>query len=362
MLDQHVLAGAVAGALAVQLGHGDVALVDDDQIVLGEEVEQGVGRLPGRPAVEVAAVVLDARADAGLGQHLEVVLGAHPEALRLEQLALLLEVLQAFAQLRLDGADGPLDDLVAGDVVGGRVDGDVLQLVAHLARHHVEGHDALDGVAEHLDPEGLLLVGRVDLDGVAPGPERAADEVDVVAGVLQVDQLAQDVPLVVLVADLEPEDAVPVLARRAQTVDARHRGHHDDVLAHEEGRGGGVAEAVDLVVDGRVLLYVGVGRGEVGLGLVVVVVRDEELDPVLREQVPQLRGELGGQGLVRLDDERGPLDLFDHPGDGGRLPRAGDALEGLVAVAPLRAFDERGNGSGLVAGGLERGDDLEIGH
>ena len=121
-------------------------------------------------------------------------------------------------------------------------------------------------------------------------------------------------------------------------------------------------EAVDLVVDGRVLLYVGVGRGEVGLGLVVVVVRDEELDPVLREQVPQLRGELGGQGLVRLDDERGPLDLFDHPGDRGRLPRPGDALEGLVAVPPLRSFDERGNGSGLVAGGLERGDDLEIGH
>ena len=194
MLDQHVLAGAVAGELAVQLGHGDVALVDDDQVVLGEEVEQGVGGLPGRPAVEVAAVVLDARADAGLGQHLEVVLGADPEALRLEQLALLLEVLQAFPQFGLDGADGPLDDLVAGDVVGRGVDGDVLQLVAHLARHDVEGHDAVDGVAEHLDPERLLLVGRVDLDGVAPGPERPPDEVDVVAGVLQIDQLARGCP------------------------------------------------------------------------------------------------------------------------------------------------------------------------
>ncbi len=56
-----------------------------------------------------------------------------------------------------------------------------------------------------------------------------------------------------------------------------------------------MAEAVDLVVDGRVLLYVGVGRREVRLGLVVVVVGDEELDPVLREEVPQLGGQLGGQ-------------------------------------------------------------------
>ena len=227
---------------------------------------------------------------------------------------------------------------------------------------HVEGHDALDGVAEHLDPQSLLLVGRVDLDRVAAGAEGAADQVHIVAGVLQVDELAQDVPLVALLADGEAEDAVPVLARRAQPVDAGHRGHHDDVLAHEQRRRGGVAEAVDLVVDGRVLLYVGVRRGEVGLGLVVVVVRDEELDPVLGEQVPELGGELGGQGLVRLDDERGALDLFNHPGDGGRFPGAGDALQGLVAVTASCSFDERGNGSGLVAGGLERGDDLEFGH
>ena len=72
------------------------------EVVLGEEVEQRVRRLARRAAVEVAAVVLDAGADAGLGQHLEVVLGAHPEALGLEQLALLLELLQALAQLDLD--------------------------------------------------------------------------------------------------------------------------------------------------------------------------------------------------------------------------------------------------------------------
>ncbi len=102
---------------------------------------------------------------------------------------------------------------------------------------------------------------------------------------------------------------------------------------HEERGRRGVAQTVDLVVDGRVLLDVGVGRREVRLGLVVVVVRDEELDPVLREQLPQLGGQLGGQRLVRLDDERRPLDLLDHPGDRRRLPGAGDPLEGLVGVA-----------------------------
>ena len=119
--------------------------------------------------------------------------------------------------------------------------------------------------------------------------------------------------------------------------------YHDDVAAHQQRGRRGVAEAVDLVVDGRVLLYVGVGRGQVGLGLVVVVVGDEELDPILREEVPQLGGELGRQGLVRLNDQGRALGFFDHPSDGRRLARAGDALERLVAIAlghaPGQGFD-----------------------
>ncbi len=40
VIDQRLLAAAVALVLAVQLGHGDVALVDDDEEVVGEVVEQ----------------------------------------------------------------------------------------------------------------------------------------------------------------------------------------------------------------------------------------------------------------------------------------------------------------------------------
>ncbi len=87
VLHQGLLAGPVTLVLAVDLGDGHVALVDDGEEVRGEEVEQGVGRLARAAAVEVAAVVLDAVAHPHLGQHLEVVLGPQPQALGLEQLA-----------------------------------------------------------------------------------------------------------------------------------------------------------------------------------------------------------------------------------------------------------------------------------
>ena len=257
------------------------------------------------------------------------------------------------AQLGLDADHGLLHALVTGAVVGVGEHHQLVELLPDLPGHDVEGPDALHGVAEELDAHGLALVGGVDLDRVAPGPELAAGQGHVVAGVLEVDQPLEQGPLVVVLARAQGHDPVAVLVGRAEPVDARHRGHHDGVRSEQQGGGAGVAQPVDLVVDGRVLLDVGVRGRDVGLGLVVVVVGDEVLHPVVGEELLQLRGQLGGQRLVGLDDQGGPLDRLDGPGDGGRLARSGDAQQGLEAVTPLQALDQAGDGLGLVTGGAE---------
>ena len=104
-------------------GTADVGLVDDDA---GSRrgSSRAACRAP-RPAPRPSMwrrVVLDAVAEADLLHHLEVVLGAHAQALRLEQLALLLELGQPLLQLGLDALDGLAHALLAGDVVRGRED------------------------------------------------------------------------------------------------------------------------------------------------------------------------------------------------------------------------------------------------
>ena len=150
-----------------------------------------------------------------------------------------------------------------------------------------------------LDAHRGLVVGGVQLDGVAPHPELAPHQVHVVALVLHVDQLAEDRALVVDLARANSEELVLVLVGRAEAVDARDRRHDDGVATGEQGRGGRVAQPVDLVVHRRVLLDVGVGGRHVRLRLVVVVVGDEVLDPVLGEELLELVGQLGGERLVR---------------------------------------------------------------
>ena len=362
VVDEGVLAAPVAFVLRVQLGHRHVALVDDEEEVLREVVDQGVRRLAVVPAVDVHRVVLDAVAVPDLLDHLEVVLGAHPQALRLEQLAVGFEPRESLLQLGLDADHGLAHDLVAGDVVRGREHDELGELGDLLTGERIDDRDAFDLVAEELDARDRLFVRGMELDRVAPHPELASAERRVVALVLHVDELPEDRALVALLPDVGDEELALVLRGVAHAVDARHRGDDDHVSTSQQRRGGRVAETVDLVVDRAVLLDVGVARRDVRLGLVVVVVRDEVLDSVLREELAELVRELRRERLVGGEHEGRSLHLLDRPRDRRALAAAGDAEEGLEPVAALDAFRELLDGMRLVASGFEVGDDRERRH
>ena len=165
---QRRLAAEVAAIHRPELADGDVALVDEDQGVVGQIFEQGGRRLAGLAAGEIARIVLDAGAAAGRLHHLEIEGGALFEALGLEIAAGAVQLLQAGGELGLDGLDGLVDGDARGGIVRIGVDADELALAMGLAGQRVELDHFLDLVAEEGDaPGGVVVVGREDLDRVA---------------------------------------------------------------------------------------------------------------------------------------------------------------------------------------------------
>ena len=240
-------------------------------------------------------------------------------------------------------------------------DADEGEVGGFLAGERIELGDGFDLVAEQRDaPGGVLVVGGEELDGVAADAEGAAHEAGVAALVLQLAMSgAEQLALVDLLALAQVEGHGGVVFDRADAVDAGDRGDDDDVVALEQRARGRVAHAVDLLVDGRFLLDIGVGARDVGLGLVVVVVGDEVLDRVVGEEALELAIELGGEGLVGREDQRGALGARDDLRGGEGLARAGDAEQDLVGLAVVDALDELGDGGGLVAGGVVVGGEAE---
>ena len=80
-----------------------------------------------------------------------------------------------------------------------------------------------------------------------------------------------------------------------------------------------MAQLVYLIIDGGVLLDISIGRRDVGLRLVVIVIRHKILHRVLREELLELRIKLGGESFVMGNDEGRLLQLLNHIGHGEGL-------------------------------------------
>src|SRR3954471_17242210 len=217
VVDERLLARAVALVHAAELRHRLGLLVEEDHEVVGEVVEQAVRPVPGVPAVEDARVVLDAVAEAHLPQHLHVVLRALAQAMGLEQLALGLELGAALVELARDLLDRRLDRALLDVVVRRGPDRDVLEVVGdELPGERVEVLQALDLVAEERRAERGLRIGREDLERLAAHAERPAAERRVVARVLDRDELAQELVAVDELALLQHLHVHVVRLRRAE--------------------------------------------------------------------------------------------------------------------------------------------------
>ena len=117
---------------------------------------------------------------------------------------------------------------------------------------------------------------------------------------------------------------------RADAVDAGHRGDDDHVVALEQRPRRRVPHPVDLLVDRRGFLDVEVAARHIRFRLVVIVIGDEILDGVVREERLHLAIELRRQDLVRREDQRRLLDRCDDVRHREGLARAGDPEQDLV--------------------------------
>ncbi len=358
---QGLLARAVPLVHGTELRNGDMGLVHHQQGVVGQVVEERGRGLAGRAAAQITRVVLDAGAVAQLQHHLQVEAGALLQPLGFHQLVHPVELFQPLLQFRLDLLDGTENGLARGDIVGLGIDGVARHPAQHLAGEGVEESNGLDLVVEELHPHRFVVrFRRVDVDDVPAHPVGAPVQFHFVALVLQLGQSPQDGAVVHGIAPHQVQQHGHVLVRIAQAVDGGDGGDDDGVVALQDRLGGGEPHLLHVLVDGGILLDKGVGGRHVGLRLVVVVVGDEVLHRVVREELLELAVELGRQGLVWRQHQGRPLQLLDDVGDGEGLARTGDAQQGHARLAVAQTFHQGSDGGGLVAAGLEYGIELKF--
>ena len=354
VFDKALLARAVAVVHRAHLRERHVGFIHKEDEILGKIVDERQRRGTDGTAADDAGIVLDARAIAQLAQHLDIVARALADALGLDRLALGEKLRLALVEFTVDLHDGALEFVLRCDIMRGGIDGDVLERARHLTVDGVEFTDPVDLVAEEFDAHGLVAVIRgVEFHRVAAHAEAVALKGDVVALVADLDEALQEEVALHRHARAERDHELFKVLRLAKAINARYGRDDDHIAPLEQRAGGGEAQAVDLFVRGGILCDVGIRMGDIGLGLIVVVVGDKVFHRVFGEKLLELRAKLRGEGLIVREHERGALDLFDDACHRERLARARDAEQDLLVQAHLHALRELFDGLRLVARGLE---------
>ena len=110
---------------------------------------------------------------------------------------------------------------------------------------------------------------------------------------------------------------------------------------------------VDFFVNRGVLLHIGIALGDVGFGLVVIVITDEVADRVVREEFLEFIVELGRQGFIGRHHQRRSVQPRNDMRHGKGFARTGHAQQHLMWQPVLHALGELIDRLGLVALGLK---------
>ena len=336
-----------------------MALIDHEQIIVREIVEQCERRLARLTSVNVHRIVLNPRAITDLRHHLEVILGTHPQPLCLKQLLFTFKLAQAGLQFSLDARNRSSHALNTCDIVRRRKDIRTRQLFQRLARDRVNTSETIDRVTKHLDAKNRFFVRRMHLDRVAAHPEFSTNKRHVVSVVLHVDQATKNRTHVVINTDTQVEQLPAVFVRGTHTVNTGNRCDDNRVSTSQQRRRRRVTQPVNLIIDRRILFDERVARRDIRLRLVIVVIGDEVLHPIIREELSHLLSQLCGKTLIGRQNQRRPLHLFDRPRNRCRFTRTSDAKQGLESMTGLYALCERRNRVWLVSRWRKLRNDLE---
>src|SRR5207302_10592830 len=113
-------------------------------------------------------------------------------------------------------------------------------------------------------------------------------------------------------------------------------GDDDNVFAADKRARGSVAKPVEVLVDLSIFFDVNVALGDVGFGLVVIVIANEIMNGVARKEGAELLVKLCRQGLVVRQHQGRLADLGDRMGRGERLSGSGRAQQRLTQLAAAK--------------------------
>ncbi len=158
----------------------------------------------------------------------------------------------------------------------------------NLTRQRVNLRDPFHFIPPKLNPVRRLSISRHNLQRIAPHPEDAPPQFQVIPFILNINQVAQNGIPAVHLPSFQFHRHLSPRFRITNTINARNRRHNDNILpAHQVGRRR-QPQPVNLFINICFFFDIQVMPGNISFRLVIIIIADEVGDGVFREKLFEL--------------------------------------------------------------------------
>ena len=99
------------------------------------------------------------------------------------------------------------------------------------------------------------------------------------------------------------------------------RDDNDIAPARQQGRSGAQAQLLNFIVDGQILLNIGIGNRQIGFRLIIIVIRHKIFHRVVWEKLTKFTVQLSSKGLVVTQHQYRAVELRNDVGHRKGLSR-----------------------------------------
>ena len=210
--------------------------------------------------------------------------------------------------------------------MGCRKNGDMFHPAFYFSRQHVDAGNAVDLIPKEFHPKGIIPgICRKDLQHIPVYPEGASVKIHFATVILNVNELTDHfVPILFHTRPQRYHHFFKVL-RFPKAINTGNAGDDDHVPAFDQRSCSGQSQFIYLIIHGRVLCNISIGRRHISLRLIIVIIRHKIFHRIFRKEFLKFSVQLGCQSFVMRQNQGGFIQLLNHICHGKSLAGTSDS-------------------------------------
>ena len=328
-----------------------MTLVNYQQKIIRKIIEQTERTASGRTSVEIAGIILNARAITQFLNHFQIIRNPLVKPFCFVIFTLCPEITNLHFQIALNQLNSIHNTRFGGYENACRINLVTFKTFNYMIINAFYGLNFFNFVTPKNNSQYKVGISQKNIYRIAFYPEISTVQFYFIAGVEAVNELTQENISHQFLTAANFNHIFGEVIGITDAIQARNRRNHQHITpARQQRRGGSQTEFFQFLIDGKIFFDVHIGHRQIGFGLIIIVIRHEIFNRILREKTFELAVKLGCQGFVVAQYKRWFLHLLHHIGYGKCFTRTGHTKESLVRNAHVDPVHQLPDGFRLVAG------------